>query len=53
MRDIRTRGETPLHPAAAFGEPDMIQALMDAGTDRSAKDAHGESPYLGELAPAR
>src|SRR5688572_4081299 len=44
MRDIRTRGETPLHRAAAFGEPEMITALIDAGADKSAKDAHGESP---------
>jgi cytohesin len=44
MRDIRTRGETPLHRAAAFGDVEMIHALVDAGADRSAKDAHGESP---------
>lgn len=44
MRDIRTRGETPLHRAAAFGEPAMIRALLDAGADKTAKDAHGESP---------
>jgi uncharacterized protein len=44
MRDIRTRGETPLHRAAAYGDVGMIQALVDAGADKSAKDAHGESP---------
>lgn len=44
MRDIRTRGETPLHRAAAFGEMEMIKALIDAGADKSARDAHGESP---------
>ena len=44
MRDIRTRGETPLHRAAAYGSADMIQLLLAAGADKSAKDAHGESP---------
>jgi cytohesin len=44
MRDIRTRGETPLHRAAAFGEAEMIKALIAAGADKKAKDAHGESP---------
>lgn len=44
MRDIRTRGETPLHRAAAYGDIGMIRALIDAGADKSARDAHGESP---------
>lgn len=43
-RDIRTRGETPLHRAAAYGSAEIINLLLDAGADRSAKDAHGESP---------
>jgi len=43
-RDIRTRGETPLHRAAAYGSIEMIKALLDAGADRSIKDAHGETP---------
>jgi len=43
-RDIRTRGETPLHRAAAYGDVKMIGILVSAGADRSAKDAQGESP---------
>ncbi|BCM89519.1 hypothetical protein IAD21_01365 [Abditibacteriota bacterium] len=43
-RDIRTRGETPLHRAAAYGDEEMIEALIQAGADKSAKDAYGESP---------
>ena len=43
-RDIRTRGETPLHRAAAYGDAEMIAALIQAGADKSARDAHGESP---------
>ncbi len=44
MRDIRTRGETPLHRAAAYGDPEMISNLIQAGADKTARDAHGESP---------
>ena len=43
-RDIRTRGETPLHRAAAYGSVEMIKLLLDAGAERSTQDAHGESP---------
>src|SRR5262249_23221360 len=31
MRDCRTRAETPLHRAAAFGSERTIQLLLDAG----------------------
>ncbi|HET8648194.1 MAG TPA: ankyrin repeat domain-containing protein, partial [Vicinamibacteria bacterium] len=44
MRDVRTRGETPLHRAAAFGTEEAVQLLLDAGARREAKDAHGDSP---------
>ena len=44
MRDCRTKGETPLHRAAAFGTEDTLQLLLDAGASVSAKDAHGDSP---------
>lgn len=44
MRDIRTRGETPLHRAAAFGEAAAIEALLAAGGDRERKDANGDTP---------
>jgi uncharacterized protein len=42
--DIRTRGESPLHRAAAYGSVEMIQMLLDVGADRTSKDAHGETP---------
>lgn len=44
MRDCRTKGETPLHRAAAFGDEEAIQLLLDAGAKLDAKDANGDSP---------
>ena len=44
MRDIRTRAETPLHRAAAFGTEETIQMLLDAGARVDAKDMNGDSP---------
>jgi ankyrin repeat protein len=44
MRDVRTRGETPLHRAAAFANERVIQMLLDAGASKEAKDINGDSP---------
>ncbi|MCB9885990.1 MAG: ankyrin repeat domain-containing protein [Planctomycetes bacterium] len=44
MRDCRTRGETPLHRAAAFGSATAVKQLLDAGANRAARDARGETP---------
>lgn len=44
MRDVRTKGETPLHRAAAYADEQTIQFLIDNGADKEAKDAHGNSP---------
>ncbi len=44
MRDCRTKGETPLHRAAAFGDEVTIQMLLDAGAVLDAKDMNGETP---------
>lgn len=44
MRDVRTRGETPLHRAAAFADPRGIQLLLDHGADKQVRDAHGDTP---------
>jgi ankyrin repeat protein len=44
MRDVRTRGETPLHRAAAFGSEGCIRMLLEAGADRHLRDANGDSP---------
>lgn len=44
MRDVRTKGETPLHRAAAYADEKTIAYLIAHGADKTAKDAHGNSP---------
>jgi ankyrin repeat protein len=44
MRDCRTKAETALHRAAAFGNEEIIQLLLDAGAVIDAKDMNGDSP---------
>jgi len=44
MRDCKTKAETPLHRAAAFGSEETIQVLLDAGAAIDAKDMNGDSP---------
>ena len=44
MRDCRTKAETPLHRAAAFGTEETFQLLLDAGARIDAKDMHGDTP---------
>jgi ankyrin repeat protein len=44
MRDSRTKGETPLHRAAAFGTEDAIDLLLAAGAAIDAKDMNDDSP---------
>jgi len=44
MRDCRTKGETPLHRAAAFGDEEAIQMLLDAGAKIDARDMNGDTP---------
>ncbi len=43
MRDCRTKGETPLHRAVAFGAETTIQMLLEAGARIDAKDMNGDS----------
>lgn len=44
MRDVRTKGESPLHRAAAYADERTIQFLLDNGANKEAKDAFGNSP---------
>ena len=44
MRDCRTKGETPLHRAAAFGEAETIRMLKAAGAELELKDVNGDTP---------
>ena len=43
-RDVRTRGETPLHRAAAYAPTETIELLLNAGADKTIRDANGDSP---------
>jgi uncharacterized protein len=43
-RDVRTRGETPLHRAAAYAAEDTVRFLLEAGADKTIRDANGDSP---------
>jgi uncharacterized protein len=44
LRDARTRGETPIHRAAAYSSEETIKLLVAAGADRTLRDANGDSP---------
>ncbi|MBY0423581.1 MAG: ankyrin repeat domain-containing protein, partial [Parvularculaceae bacterium] len=44
MRDVRTKGETPLHRAAAFADEETIAYLLANGADIAAEDAAGDTP---------
>jgi ankyrin repeat protein len=44
MRDCRTKGETPLHRAAAFASQHCVQMLLAAGASREQKDMNGDTP---------
>jgi ankyrin repeat protein len=44
MRDCRTKGETPLHRAAAFGNEEDIRLLLAAGSRKDARDVNGDTP---------
>ena len=44
MRDVRTRGETPLHRAASYGTRGTIELLIGAGARLDAQDAAGDTP---------
>jgi ankyrin repeat protein len=46
-----SEGETPLHLAAAFGQKDAVELLLDHGADPSATDGDGRTAT--ELAAAR
>lgn len=43
-RDVRTRGETPLHRAAAYASEETVRFLLESGADKTIRDANGDSP---------
>ena len=44
MRDCRTKAETPLHRAAAFGSEEVVALLLRAGAAIDTKDVNGDTP---------
>ena len=44
MRDVRTKGETPLHRAAAYADEKTIAYLLEKGARKDIKDVNGDSP---------
>lgn len=44
MRDSKTKGEAPLHRAAAFGNEATIELLLKHGAQIDIRDANGDSP---------
>ena len=44
MRDVRTKGETPLHRAAAYADERTLRFLLENGADKERKDAYGNTP---------
>lgn len=44
MRDVRTKGETPLHRAAAYSDAETVEFQLERGADREARDINGDSP---------
>ncbi len=43
-RHLIVQGEIPLHFAAAYGQAEMIEVLLQAGANKKAKTAQGETP---------
>ena len=43
-RDVRTRGETSLHRAAAYAAEETVRLLLAAGAVKTVRDANGDSP---------
>lgn len=44
MRDVRAKGETPLHRAAAYADEAIIQYLLAHGANVEKRDANGNTP---------
>lgn len=47
--DVRTRGETPLHRAAAYSSEEIVSLILAAGGDPTLQDVNGDSPLTWAL----
>ena len=39
------KGNSPLHYAAGYGRPSLVQPLLQQGSDGKLKNATGHTPY--------
>ncbi len=44
MRDVKTKGETPLHRAAAYADQRIVGLLLESGANKELKDVNGDTP---------
>lgn len=47
--DVRVRGETPFHRAAAYGSAEIIDRFLQSGAKKDIRDANGDSPLSWAL----
>src|SRR5579859_4542752 len=43
---VSSLGETPLHYAATFGNPDAVRVLLERGADPNARNRAGATPLI-------
>jgi ankyrin repeat protein len=42
---VSSQGNTPLHYAAGYGRPQLVELLLARGADAAAKNASGKTAY--------
>lgn len=45
LENCDAKGNTPLHYAAGYGRPGVVRLMLDAGSNKAAKNANGKTPY--------
>lgn len=47
--EVKTRGETPLHRAAAYSSEEILSLILAAGGDPTIRDVNGDTPVTWAL----